>query len=47
MNFFNKKTKLFPPIDPFDSGLIDKGVHKVYYEQCANVLLYTSNAADE
>ncbi len=36
MNFFNKKNKLFPPIEPFDSGFIDKGVHKVYYEQCGN-----------
>ncbi len=36
MNFFSKKNKLFPPIKPFDSGYIKKGVHEIYYEQSGN-----------
>ena len=36
MKLFNKKNKLFPPIEPYDSGYLKKGVHEVYYEQCGN-----------
>ncbi len=36
MNFFSKKNKLFPSIEPFDSGYIKKGVHEIYYEQSGN-----------
>ena len=36
MKFFNKKNKLFPPIEPFNSGFLNKGVHEIYYEQCGN-----------
>ena len=36
MKFFNKKNKLFPAIEPFDSGYITKGIHEIYYEQCGN-----------
>ena len=36
MKFFNKKNKLFPAIEPFDSGYINKGIHEIYYEQCGN-----------
>ena len=36
MKFLNKTKKLFPPIDPFDTGYIKKGVHSIYYEQCGN-----------
>ena len=32
MKFFNKKNKLFPSIEPFDSGFITQGVHEIYYE---------------
>ena len=36
MKFLNKTKKLFPPIKPFDSGYLEKGVHSIYYEQCGN-----------
>lgn len=36
MKLFNKKNKLFPSIEPFDSGYLKKGVHEIYYEQCGN-----------
>ena len=36
MKLFNKKNKLFPPIEPYDSGYLKKGVHEIYYEQCGN-----------
>ena len=36
MKFFNKENKLFPPIEPYDSGYIKKGIHEIYYEQCGN-----------
>ena len=36
MNFFKKDNKLFPAIQPFDSGFIKKGIHEIYYEQCGN-----------
>ena len=36
MKFLNKTRKLFPPIEPFDSGYLDKGIHSIYYEQCGN-----------
>ena len=42
MKLFNKKNKLFPPIEPYNSGYLKKGVHEIYYEQCGNCLLYTS-----
>ena len=28
--------KLFPPIEPFDSGFLKKGKHEIYFEQCGN-----------
>ena len=36
MAFFSKKNKLFPSIEPFDSGFIKKGIHEIYYEQSGN-----------
>ena len=36
MKFLNKIKKLFPPIEPFDTGYIEAGVHSIYYEQCGN-----------
>ena len=36
MKFLNKTKKLFPPIEPFDSSYLEKGVHSIYYEQCGN-----------
>ena len=36
MKFFNKENKLYPPIEPYDSGYIKQGIHEVYYEQCGN-----------
>ena len=36
MKFFNKKNKLYPPIEPFNSGYLKKGIHEIYYEQCGN-----------
>ena len=36
MKFLNNTKKLFPPLDPFDTGYIKKGVHSIYYEQCGN-----------
>ena len=36
MKFLNKTKKLFPPIEPYDSGYLEKGVHSIYYEQCGN-----------
>ena len=36
MKFLNKTKKLFPPIEPFDSGYLETGVHSLYYEQCGN-----------
>jgi len=36
MSFFKKKNKLFPPIEPYDTGFIKKGKHEIYYEQCGN-----------
>ncbi|MBV12755.1 MAG: prolyl aminopeptidase [Flavobacteriaceae bacterium] len=36
MKFFNKEKKLYPPIEPFNSGFIKKGIHEIYYEQCGN-----------
>ena len=36
MKFFNKKNKLFPAIEPYDSGFIKKGIHEIYYEQSGN-----------
>ena len=36
MKFFKKEKKLYPSIEPFDSGFIKKGVHEIYYEQCGN-----------
>ena len=28
--------KLFPSLEPFDSGFISSGKHEIYYEQCGN-----------
>ena len=36
MKLFNKKNKLFPFIEPYESGYLKKGVHEIYYEQCGN-----------
>jgi len=36
MKFLNKTKKLFPQIEPFDSGYLEKGMHSIYYEQCGN-----------
>ena len=36
MKFFNKENKLYPPIEPYDSGHIKQGIHEIYYEQCGN-----------
>jgi len=36
MNFFKKKNKLFPPIEPYETGFLKKGKHEIYYEQCGN-----------
>ena len=36
MKFFNKENKLYPPIEPYDSGYIKQGIHEIYYEQCGN-----------
>ena len=36
MSFFKKKNKLFPAIEPYDTGFLKKGKHKIYYEQCGN-----------
>ena len=36
MAFFSKKNKLFPSIEPFDTGFIKKGIHEIYYEQSGN-----------
>lgn len=36
MSFFKKENKLFPPIEPYDTGFIKKGKHEIYYEQCGN-----------
>jgi proline iminopeptidase len=36
VKFLNKTKKLFPPIEPFDSGYLEKGMHSIYYEQCGN-----------
>ena len=36
MKLFNKINKLFPSIEPYESGYIKRGVHEIYYEQCGN-----------
>ena len=36
MKFLNKTKKLFPPIEPFNTGYLKKGVHSIYYEECGN-----------
>ena len=36
MSFFKKENKLFPPIEPYDTGFLKKGKHEIYYEQCGN-----------
>ena len=36
MRFFKKEKKLYPSIEPFDTGFIKKGIHEIYYEQCGN-----------
>ena len=36
MSFFKKRNKLFPPLEPYDTGFLKKGKHEIYYEQCGN-----------
>ena len=36
MSFFKKENKLFPPIEPYETGFLKKGKHEIYYEQCGN-----------
>ena len=36
MKFLNKTNKLFPPIEPFNTGYLKKGAHSIYYEECGN-----------
>ncbi len=36
MTLFKRKNKLFPPIEPYESGYIKKCKHVIYYEQCGN-----------
>ena len=36
MNLFKKKNKLFPSLEPYDTGTISKGIHEIYYEQSGN-----------
>ena len=36
MKLFKRRNKLFPPIEPFDSGFLKKGKHEIYFEQCGN-----------
>ena len=36
MSFFKKENKLFPPVEPYDTGFLKKGKHEIYYEQCGN-----------
>ena len=36
MKFFRNQEKLYPAIEPFDSGYIKKGIHEIYFEQCGN-----------
>ena len=36
MSFFKKKNKLFPSIEPYETGFLKKGKHEIYYEQCGN-----------
>ena len=36
MSFFKKENKLFPAIEPYNTGFLKKGKHKIYYEQCGN-----------
>ena len=36
MSFFKKENKLFPAIEPYNTGFLKKGKHKIYYDQCGN-----------
>ena len=36
MSFFKKRNKLFPPIEPYDTGFLKKEKHEIYFEQCGN-----------
>ena len=36
MSFFKKRNKLFPPLEPYDTGFLKKGKHEIYFEQCGN-----------
>tara|TARA_B100001989_G_scaffold116783_1_gene82148 strand:+ start:1634 stop:2590 length:957 start_codon:yes stop_codon:yes gene_type:complete len=36
MSFFKKENKLFPPVEPYETGFLKKGKHEIYYEQCGN-----------
>ena len=33
-NAFIQEKELFPIQPPFDSGMMDRGLHKIYFEQC-------------
>lgn len=35
-NAFIQERELFPPIAPFHSGTMPRGLHQIYYEQCGN-----------
>jgi len=35
-NAFIQDRDLFPPIAPFHTGTLDRGYHKLYFEQCGN-----------
>jgi|TARA_B110000438_G_scaffold116811_1_gene114232 proline iminopeptidase len=36
INLVKKKNKLFPSIEPYNTGTISKGIHEIYYEQSGN-----------
>ncbi len=36
MKLFKRRNKLFPPLEPYDTGFLKKGKHEIYYEQCGN-----------
>ncbi len=36
MKLFKRRNKLFPPVEPYDTGFLKKGKHEIYYEQCGN-----------
>ena len=32
----SKTLSLYPPIEPFNSGYMERDGHQIYYEQCGN-----------